>query len=266
MKHRFFAICLILILLFSLLPAQAENLGFFTDAAGLLSDDQAAALENLSAEISEQYQCGIYTVIVENFSDGYSGSIYEFAKAVYRQYDLGFGNEADGILLLLSMSGRDYSIIVCGDNACRAVTDAGRGTIEDAFLDDFSHDNWYDGFYDYIEQTRYLLQLDKNGEPYGAYAPGNSASGGVSFLSLFLCLCFGALTALIVTAILRKKMKTAVSAKEASAYITADGVEIFERADIFTHTTETRERINREDSHNGTSRDSDGFSGSSGKF
>lgn len=53
---------------------------------------------------------------------------------------------------------------------------------------------------------------------------------------------------------------------EAGAYLTAGSVVITGREDYFTHTTETRTKIEKSSGSGGTTVDSDGFSGKSGKF
>ena len=61
-------------------------------------------------------------------------------------------------------------------------------------------------------------------------------------------------------------MKSVATGTEADDYLLAGSVEITDRQDRFTHTTETRERVKEESSSGGTTVDSDGFSGKSGKF
>ena len=61
-------------------------------------------------------------------------------------------------------------------------------------------------------------------------------------------------------------MKSVSAKTEADAYLAAGSMEITGREDHFTHTTEVRTRIERSSESGGTTVDSDGFSGKSGKF
>ena len=68
----------------------------------------------------------------------------------------------------------------------------------------------------------------------------------------------------------KSKMKNAKIAHEASEYIAPKGIAMHVQDDVFTHSTVTRQRIERDNDrgggHGGTSVNSGGFSHSSGKF
>lgn len=57
-----------------------------------------------------------------------------------------------------------------------------------------------------------------------------------------------------------------VTKTEADSYLAAGSVEITNRQDQFTHTTESRRKIEKDSGGGGTTVDSDGFSSKSGKF
>ena len=81
---------------------------------------------------------------------------------------------------------------------------------------------------------------------------------------------FGLIIAFIYCAGLKKKMKSAKIAREASAYIAPQGAWMQDQQDMFTHATVTRQHIERDSGSRsgggGTSVNSGGFSHSSGKF
>ena len=92
--------------------AAEPELGCVTDAASLLSDQQWATLEGKAEALSAQYECGVYIITVDDFADYVNtNDIYEAAKAIYKEYSLGWGEEKSGVLLMLSMAERDYSLI-----------------------------------------------------------------------------------------------------------------------------------------------------------
>ena len=70
----------------------------------------------------------------------------------------------------------------------------------------------------------------------------------------------------VVCFILKANMESVEESSEADAYVTAGSVNFTAREDHFTHQTETRTVISKDSDSGGTSIDSDGFSGSSGKF
>ena len=82
-----------------------------------------------------------------------------------------------------------------------------------------------------------------------------------------ISLLVGCVAAFVIAVGLSSRLMKSVSAKtKADAYLTAGNVEITGREDHFTHTTETRTKIERDSGSGGTTVDSDVFSGKSGKF
>ena len=59
------------------------------------------------------------------------------------------------------------------------------------------------------------------------------------------------------------KMRSVYRQAEASAYVTADGLQLTRREDVFTHTTTARRKIERK-SESSSSSDSSSFSGGGG--
>ena len=79
------------------------------------------------------------------------------------------------------------------------------------------------------------------------------------------CFSFGIglLLALIVCQLLKMKMRSVYRQAEASAYVTAEGLNLTTREDVFTHTTTVRHKIERK-SDSSSSSDSSSFSGGGG--
>ena len=82
-----------------------------------------------------------------------------------------------------------------------------------------------------------------------------------------ISLLVGCVAAFVIAVGVSDRMMKSVSAKtKADTYLTDGSVEITGREDHFTHTTETRTKIERSSGSGGTTVDSDGFSSKSGKF
>ncbi len=278
-----FGLLALLLLAISVPAAGAETtsqLGYVTDMAGLLTDEQVAELEAEASRIADAYGCGLYILTVEDFTYyAQSGDdCFDFAMSVYSTYDLGVGPEKNGQLLVLSMADRDYAICAYGTAAHVAFTDYGKEQLEQEFLDDFARDDWYSGFRDYLTYGEEYLRLSIEGHPVDVPYDGSDYSGyyeketpGPLACVFFIILVPGIL-ALIVCLILKGKMKTARLQTNADAYLRPNGLLLRTRIDQYTHTTEHRERIDT-GSHSsgghsggGTSINSSGFSGHSGKF
>ena len=99
MKRRLLSLLLILLLLAALLPAAfaegaaepeespapeasaAPVFPYVLDQAGLLRDSQREALEQKAAALSEQHQCALYIVTVQDHTQ-YNPDVYEAVKAL----------------------------------------------------------------------------------------------------------------------------------------------------------------------------------------
>lgn len=243
----------------SILSIHAEDTEaeyYVYDNAELLNSEEDRSLERYAKSISDQYNCGVYIVTADAMA---GDDINEEADTVYHEiYKLGVGDDKDGIMLLLCMAGRDYAILTNGDWAETAFSTYATGQLEKTFLDDFADDQWYNGFYDYLDTCSEYLELAESGHPI-------SAPKGRAFL---IILGISALAAGIITLILNSKMKSVHTAVQAAAY-KAGTLNLTDRRDHYTHTTTTTRIIEKSSSSSGSSSVSTTSHGStvrSGKF
>ena len=229
-------------------PSEEISMNYVLDLAGLLSFDEWKALEKRAAELSAQHGCGIYTVTVENYAD-YGADIESVIEDAYHQLELGEGSGRDGIVLMLSMADRSFATFVCGEQAERAFSDYGLKQLEPVFLDRFAENDWYGGFADYLQTCSTYLALAERGTPVQASPWGNVA----------IAVVIAVVIALVVCLILKGKMKSVRRKTEANTYMTAAGLHLTERQDLYTYTTESRRKLESK-----SSGDSERFSGSSG--
>ena len=244
-----------------------QSLGNVTDEADILTDDEEAKLSAQAKEISEKYQCAVYIVTLDdmrNFTK--SNSIETCAEEIRAGYNLGYGSGHDLVMLVLSMSERDYDLMAFGDFGNESFTDYGKDHMEDKFLDDFADNEWYNGFTDYLSQCDKLLKLSSEGKPLDV---GTSpAYIGVSVIASVI---IGFIVALIICCIIKGTMRKTSEKSDASSYVLQNGVHIVHSQDLFMRTTETRvydppQRSDNDSGGGGTTVSSSGSSHSSGKF
>lgn len=253
MKQKLTALLLVLLLLAVtlVLPVMAAA-PYVDDDAAILILSEVETLEARAAEISEHYGVGVYICILDDFGDyGYSDAATA-CYSIYHAQALGYGSGRDGILLLLSMSNRKFATFVYGDKAESIFPDAKLIKLENAFLDDFADDDWYDGFSDYLEGCARILSIDSGEFTWP------------QFLRHFgIALGIGLVVALLVCQLLKMKMRSVYRQAEASAYVTAEGLNLTTREDVFTHTTTVRRKIERKSDSNSSS-GSSSYSGGGG--
>jgi len=276
MKNKLFVsliLCLALVLGLGL-SAAAAGIGFVTDTAGILSAEDAAALNEQAKTVSEFYGCGVYIIVVEDYTDYVNGSITDFSEAIYDSYALGMGDERNGIILSLSMAERDYDLCAYGDFAHYAFTDYGKDKLSETFLDNFRNNDWLGGFNDYIANSISLMDMAKQGNPLDiiVYDEVPEEPGWDAF-EIAIIVAVSSLVALAVCAVFAAQMKTSGRHSFAMNYAIEGRPELKIKTDRFINRSVVRTRVHNDDDEpraggrpGGTTVNSGGFSHKSGKF
>lgn len=280
MKKRISAIFTALLLSLALcIPTSALNgiMDYMIDSDDLLTYEEWETLEEQAAEISRRHGIGVYVQFVYDYTSFDYGDVYETAEAFYHEDGFGEGEGLDGILLLVSQYTRDYALYHYGESAGAVFTAECIDALEECFLPFFGENDWCGGF------DAYLVACDEyltEGPPAQEIMPteeitpteeispeqGSAQSeplqespiGGILKAVVISCA-----VALIVCLVLKGKMKSVSRKTEAKNYVTFGGLELTERYDRFTHTTESRCRIEKKESNQ---KSGGNGGGSSGKF
>lgn len=235
------------------------DMKYIFDNSDLLTFDEWEKLEARAADISQRHGCGVYVAFVDDFTEyGYGNDVYKTTYQLYHANELGMGDNRDGIIILLSMAERDYAMFVYGTYAETAFNSYGQEKLEKAFLGNFKEDDWYGGVSNYLSTCdEYLTRADA-GKPVR-----ESPALLIAIAVVASCLLSGA-----ICLFLKRSMKTVHQKVEANEYVAPGGLQLSKQYDRYTHTTETRSKINKDsDSSGGTSSCSGGGgSGRSGKF
>lgn len=273
-RKLFLALLFALSSLFIVLPLHAEPV-YVQDDYGMLDPYEISDLEALAATYSEQYECGIYVRIKDDYENGYS-FVEEYSEYLFKSEDMGLGEEKNGVMLLIVMSDRSYDIVAYGDTANRAFTDYCKEQIADDFLSDLSNGRYASAFESFIKSSADALEAEKTGTPIDVpgYDP-NSSYDSNDNIDYLVVLTPAAIVSLIIVWVMASKHKTKGRKFEASNYIQASDSKITHPRDIFIREETHRRRIRTHDdsgsSHSsggggGTSVNSGGFSHSSGHF
>ena len=244
---------------------------YVSDVAGILTEQQRTQLESDAQKISAKYDCGIYIVTLGDYRDYDADSdVFSFAQDFYRSYQLGIGESRTGILLLLSMADRDYSLVTYGGNAHYAFTDYGQQVLASEFLDDFRRNDWYGGFSDYLSCCDELRGRAADGEPLDVSYDNSSRMSSGAGLAIIIGVPL--LVSFVVCEAMRRRMKPVRRQTGADEYIVPGGIDLSLKRDVFVNRSVTRTVIHHENrdsaggSMGGTTVNSAGFSGHSGKF
>ena len=236
-------------------PSGDANMNYVLDFADLLGYDEWSALEARAAEISSRLGCGVYVITLSDYAD-YGSDIESVIEDSFHELKLGEAFGGNGIVLMLSLNDRDYATFVYGEQAEYAFSDYGLKRLEDTFLDNFADNDWNGGFSDYISTCAEYLELAANGDPV-RQSPT---------FAIVICVAASCLIALLICRMLKKKMQSVKKKVEANEYV-AGGLKLTGSQDNFTHITETRRKIEKNNSGGSSSfSGSGGGHGRSGKF
>lgn len=242
---------------FSVLPASAEgDLPRLVDSAGLLSDSEASDLLNLLDEISERQHLDVVIVTV-NSLDG--KNVVAYADDYYDYNGYGYGDNRDGILLLISMGERDWCLSTKG-YGITVFTDAGQEYISDLFVSDLSAGDYAAAFTTFANLCDDYITQANTGEPYDVdNLPKEPFAFGANLITTFV---IAFIIALITTAIMKGSLKSVHSQSTADDYMKQGSMKLTRKDDLFLYSHVDRREKPKNDS-SGSSHSSHSSGGSS---
>ena len=216
-------------LLMLAMPAFAEAAGSYVcDAAGVLSVDERQTLDDYAARIAREYGRGAYIAVVDDYTE-YGRTMEHAAVNIYRDN----GSANGGFLLLLSISDRKYDLYSDRYDTVYADTDE--------LVDCLRNNDWYGAFMIYLGNCEALFEQTAGwAEPFVPDAPDVGPGLGTCIV---IGLVVGCLVALIACLILRAQMKSVKKATTALVYAVPNSLELYESSDAFSHITETRVKV-----------------------
>lgn len=248
-------LCIALALLLCISFCVGAEAGFIHDEAGILTAQEQQTLNGLASQLSRDAGCGIYVWIIEDYYD-YGYDIEDVADRLYRENGLGLSEGQDGVLLLLSMDDRDYTIYNAGTFAGGALTDYGAAELSLSFLDNFRENDWNGGIADFLRYSSQLMLDARDGKILTAQIESDSLPEDEFLLmrwGILGLLVISALVGGIVILVLRGQLRSVAVKREANSYVLPGSFQIRQRSDLYTHTTRTERKIEKSSSHSGSS-------------
>lgn len=216
------------------------------DMADLLDDSEEAALISKLDEISLRQNMDVVVATVNDL-DGYS--VTEYADTLYEQYDFGYGNSKDGLLLLISMESRDWYISTCG-YGITVFTDVGIDYIGEQIKSDLSDGNYAAAFSSYAEICDDFITRARNGDPFDS---DDLPREPLSLVWIPIAIVIGFAIAIIVVGNMKSKLKTVRKQATANSYVKDGSLNITESRDLFLYHTVVRTPKPKSNSSSGSS-------------
>lgn len=255
MKKRVITLVLAVFVCFmSVIPAFAED-GFIgtayrvIDNADVITTEEWREVMSKIDEIRERQKVDI-AIMTTRELHGYT--LQDYADYVYEYNDFGYGDNLDGVLLLVDMKARDWYITTSGYGTT-AFTDAGIQYIGEQMSTYLSGEDYAGAFNVYAEKCDELITLARNGTPYGleqdTAASGEEAEEADEPLSLVwipISIAIGVVVAIIVVKGMKSNLKSVRKKKEANSYVRNGSMVVNENYDTFLYSQVTKTEIQKQ--------------------
>jgi uncharacterized protein len=176
------------------------------------------------------------------------GDIDEFLGYLYDEMEFGYGDNHDGVLLLVCMDPREYRILSNGF-AGEAIDSGDIDDIGDAIVSDLSDGNYAAAFDEFADQCDYYLGGFINGFPFNFGK------------NLLICLVIGIIAGVVVAFILKGQLKTVRKQNQANVYVKPGSMQVSVHNDFFLYRDVTRtKKQSSSSSGSGSSRSTGGGS------
>lgn len=226
MNKKWIAVLFALILVFSMTArVSAATDAFVYDEADVLSGFEEAELSRKLEQISHTYGAQLVVVTIPETSM----DVDTMLDIIYDSMGFGYGEQHDGVMLMVCMDVREYRILGSGFAAIAVDHDA-ISAIGDSIVDDLSGGYYADAFHGFADQCAYYLDGHINGFPFDF--------GTSLFVSLFI----GILVGVIVVFVMKSQLKSVRKDNQARAYIKPGSMNVTVSRDLFLYRNITRTR------------------------
>ena len=219
MKRKLLSMLLVVVLCVSLtISAFAVSGADIYDEADLLSTQEETQLAEKLSEIGEEFDAQIVVMTVTSTS----GNIDVYIEDKFDSMNMGYGENRDGVLLLVCMDDREYRILSNG-YAGEAIGPSQINAIGDAIVSDLSEGVYADAFSTFADQCAYYLDGYLNGFPFNVGK------------NLIVALIVGVVAGIVVAFVLKKQLKSVRQQKQANVYIKSGSMQITASRDLFLY-------------------------------
>lgn len=207
------------------------------DKADLLSSSQEQELQASLDRLLETYHV---EVVIFTTTDTGTYSPDAFVEHVYDSNRYGYGENYDGVLLVVDMGSRTYRILSNG-LAADAITGADIDYIGEQIAPALSDGDYAEAFEDFIYWCEYYLNGYINGFPFEFGT------------NLVIALVIGLVAALIVTGIMRGQLKSVMHKPAAEDYLKQGSLQITNATELFLYRNLSRQAKPKNNSGSGRS-------------
>jgi len=220
------------------------------DEAMLFSQMEKEALEQRAVEISERLK---QDIVIVTINDNQGKTSQEYADDFYDGNGFGYGENYDGLLLLINMDDREVYISTCG-RAIQYFTDARIESILDNVYTYLADGNYSDGARVFLDEVEYYVEKGIPSNQYTQNQSGVPSSeremGLGKRILIYLLISFGIGGISVGIMAINNKGK---SSTNENTYLESNSFNIINSQDHHVNTTVTHVTINTNSGGSGKS-------------
>ena len=254
LRSLFAALAALMLAVILTVPAFAVEGGFadlyyrMFDDAEVLTEDEDNELEDALEELSLRQSFDVTIATIESMESVGADSMEQFADDLYDYCQYGYGPDMDGVLLLVSVGDRKWHISTCG-YGITAFTDAGIQYLGEQMTPDMADGDYAAAFRTFIQWTDAYVTAAREGHPYDV---DNMPKEPFSIVYLGVALVIGLITALIVTGVMKSRLKSVAPQRDATSYVRQGSMKLTNQRDLYlyreVHRTERPKESSSSDS------------------
>ena len=236
--HSLFAALAALILAAALaVPAFAVEGGFadlyyrMNDSAEVLTEDEDSELEASLEELSVRQSFDVIIATIDSLESEGCTSMEEYADDLYDYCQFGYGENRDGVLLLVSIGDRKWHISTCG-YGITAFTDAGIQYLGEQMTPFMADGDYAGAFRTFVQWSDTYIDAARAGHPYDV---NNLPREPLSLMYLFLALGIGLALAWVVVHVMKSQLRSVAFQENAASYVREGSMKLTNQRDLFLY-------------------------------
>ena len=219
--------------------AHKEHSGFneeyvrVVDRAELLTKAQVEELESDIKEIRTRQKVDVAVVTIKGMDDSYKDNITKFTDDTYETLDYGYGNQHDGVMLLVDMKSRKWHITTEG-YGIKALTDYGIEVLNKEIKGQLKDGDYMEAFESFINTTDRYISRARQGNAFDVDSEPKEFN---VIKSLAISLVVGLVIAVVVYSAFSAQLKSVKMQDSAKYYTRKDSMSVTSQSDRFLYHT-----------------------------
>ena len=218
------------------------------DSAEVLTEDEDSELEASLEELSVRQSFDVIIATIDSLESEGCTSMEEYADDLYDYCQFGYGENRDGVLLLVSIGDRKWHISTCG-YGITAFTDAGIQYLGEQMKPFMAEGDYAAAFRTFVQWSDTYIDAARAGRPYDVKTLPRDP---LSPMYLVLAVGIGLVLAWVVVSVMKSQLRSVAFQENAASYVREGSMNLTNSRELFlyrdVHRTERPKESSSSDS------------------